>query len=153
MALNSLTDNYKIINSSPYLAGFIMILLNIGGRYIELQFSKSQENFIKRIFNKELLVFAVAWMGTRDIITAFIIALVFILIANFFFNDESSYCILPESMINYSDIDDNNNGLVTEEERKKAEETIKRADKEKHKKELKNNLLKFKNNVETYHFI
>ena len=48
----SFSDNYKIINSSPYFAGFIMILLNIGGRYIELQFSKSQENIIKKIFNK-----------------------------------------------------------------------------------------------------
>jgi len=149
----SFSDNYKIINSSPYFAGFIMILLNIGGRYIELQFSKSQENIIKKIFNKELLVFAVAWMGTRDIITAFTIAIIFTIIANFLLNDESSYCLFPESMTNYSDLEDiNNDGVISEEERKKAEETLKKANKDKRKREVKNTLLKFKNNVETYNF-
>jgi hypothetical protein len=57
------------------------------------------EGYLKYTFSRDILVFAMAWMGTRDIYTALFITLVFSLCANFLFNEQSGFCCLPESFI------------------------------------------------------
>ena len=47
-----------------------MIFLNIGSRYITLNITSSQEYYLRKMLLPELLVFAVSWMGSRDIIIA-----------------------------------------------------------------------------------
>ena len=78
-----------------------MIMLNVGSKFISIQFSKSTEEYLKYSITKQLLVFAMAWMGTRDIYTALFITLVFDVCANYLFNEESPYCCLPESFTSY----------------------------------------------------
>ena len=65
------------LNNSKFFAGVIMILLNIGSKFITIQFSKSTEEYMKWTVSKQLLVFAMAWMGTRDIYTALGLTAVF----------------------------------------------------------------------------
>ena len=48
---------------------------------------------------KQIMVFAMAWMGTRDIYTALIIAIIFSICSNFLFNEQSGFCCLSESFI------------------------------------------------------
>ena len=57
------------------------------------------EGYLKYTFSRDILVFAMAWMGTRDIYTALFITLLFTLCANFLFNEQSRFCCLPESFI------------------------------------------------------
>jgi hypothetical protein len=96
---NNLIDflhfNILHINNSKFFAGTIMILLNIGSRLIPLQISESAEEYIKNTVNKPLLVFAMAWMGTRDIYTSFVLMVLFILLSEYLFNENSTYCIVP----------------------------------------------------------
>jgi len=72
-----------------------MILLNIGSRLIPLQISESAEEYVKKTFSKPILVFAIAWMGTRDIYTSFILTITFILFSEYLLNETSMYCIVP----------------------------------------------------------
>ena len=65
--------NILHVNNSKFFAGTVMILLNIGSRLIPLQISASAEEYIKHSFHKSLLVFAIAWMGTRDIYTSLLL--------------------------------------------------------------------------------
>ena len=46
------------LNNSKFFAGIIMILLNIGSKFISVQFSKSTEEYLKMNVTKQLLVFA-----------------------------------------------------------------------------------------------
>ena len=55
------------LNTSTFFAGFVMIILNIGSRYINLDLSSSTESWIKYLMSKEVLVFAVSLMGTRAV--------------------------------------------------------------------------------------
>ena len=87
--------NILHINNSKFFAGTIMILLNIGSRLIPLQISESAEEYVKKTFSKPLLVFAIAWMGTRDIYTSFILMIIFIILSEYLFNESSLYCIVP----------------------------------------------------------
>ena len=93
--LDLLHFNILHINNSKFFAGTIMILLNIGSRLIPLQISESAEEYVKKTFSKPLLVFAMAWMGTRDIYTSFVLMIFFILVSEYLFNENSSYCIVP----------------------------------------------------------
>lgn len=93
--LDLLHFNILHINNSKFFAGTIMILLNIGSRLIPLQISESAEEYVKKTFSKPLLVFAMAWMGTRDIYTSFILMILFIILSEYLFNEGSKYCIVP----------------------------------------------------------
>lgn len=59
------------------------------------------EAYLKYTFSRSILIFAMAWMGTRDIYTALFITILFGICANYLFNEESAYCCLPESFTSY----------------------------------------------------
>jgi hypothetical protein len=84
------------LNNSLFFAGIIMLMLNIGARYIELKLDPSTENFLKTALTKEVLVFSVAWMGTRDLVLALILTAVFVVLADYGLNANSRYCIMPQ---------------------------------------------------------
>ena len=63
-------NHIMFLNNSKFFAGVVMILLNVGSKFISIQFSKSTEEYLKMNVTKQLLVFAMAWMGTRDIYTS-----------------------------------------------------------------------------------
>lgn len=118
----------SFLNESKYFAGLCMIMLNVGSKYVTIKFSKSAEEYFKANVTKQILVFSMAWMVTRDIITALIITAVFVILSDHLFNEESSFCIVPEKYRVLSTlIDTNGDGIISEEELEKAEETLRKA--------------------------
>ena len=105
------------LNNSKFFAGLVMILLNIGSKFISIQFSKSTEEYLKFSLSKQLLVFSMAWMGTRDIYAALMLTAAFVILSDHLFNEESNYCIVPQKYRVLDKIlDTNNDGLVSETE-------------------------------------
>ena len=45
------------LNSSKFFAGIMMILLNIGSKYITVKLSKSQEAYLRNYVLREILIF------------------------------------------------------------------------------------------------
>ena len=89
------------LNTSKAFAGLMIIILNIGSRFVTIKLSKSMEAYLKYTFSKQILIFAIAWMGTRDIYIAFIVMLIFTVCMEYLFNEESRFCCLPEHFTNY----------------------------------------------------
>jgi DNA integrity scanning protein DisA with diadenylate cyclase activity len=85
------------LNNSKFFAGLVMIMLNVGSKFIPIQFSKSAEEYLKQNLSKAMLVFAMSWMGTRDIYTAIILTVIFIILSDYLFNEESVFCIVPSN--------------------------------------------------------
>ena len=138
--------NHKVmyLNNSKFFAGVIMILLNVGSKFIQIQFSKSTEEYMKYTVSKQLLVFSMAWMGTRDIYTALGLTAVFTILSDHIFNEESSLCIVPhEYRVLHKLIDTNNDGVVTETELAAAIAVLEKAKKEKQRKVQKEAYAKF----------
>jgi ABC-type multidrug transport system fused ATPase/permease subunit len=134
------TQFLENLSTSKLFIGLMMIFMNIGSRFIELELTKGQEMIFKNIA-REVLIFTIAFMGSRDLIIAFIITAVFIILSNFVFNENSKYCILPESYKKLENvIDSNGDGKVSEEELNKAYEILKKA-KEEEKLNLKSAML------------
>lgn len=121
---------YKL-NDSKYFAGIMYILLNIGSRFIQLRFSKSTEMFIKSAIFRELLIFSIAWMGTRDLYMALFLTATFIILSDFLLNTDSRFCVLPEKYKKLNSIlDDNKDGEVSELEISNAITILERAKKQ-----------------------
>lgn len=120
------------LNSSKFLVGVTMLLLNVGSRYVELGFSKTQEQALRNGLGREIFIFAVVFMGTRDVVISIMLTASFIILSDYLFNERSRFCIMPENMKRISNvIDINNDGIISPEEEEKALELLKKAEKQK----------------------
>jgi hypothetical protein len=134
------------LNNSKFFAGVIMILLNVGSKFIAIQFSRSTEEYLKLNVTKQILVFAMAWMGTRDIYTSLILTAVFTVLSDHLFNEESPYCVVPKKYRLLAKIvDANNDGTVSEQEINDAIVILDKARREKETKNQKHSFTLFHN--------
>lgn len=129
-------NHVNALNNSKLFAGLMIILLNISSKFVTIKLSKTMESYLKYTFSRDFLIFAIAWMGTREIYIALIITILFIICIDHLFNESSMFCCLPEQFTDYHvSLLDNN--LVTEDEIKKAKEILEKAEKQKN--EVKQN--------------
>jgi len=127
-------DHILYLNSSKFFAGIVMIMLNVGSKFISIQFSKSTEEYLKFSLSKQLLVFAMAWMGTRDIYTALALTAIFVVLSDHLFNEDSDYCIVPhKNRVLDKLVDSDGNGHVSETEVNSALAVLEKAKQEKQK--------------------
>ena len=143
-AINTVFEYLGRLNNSKFFAGLIMILLNIGSKYITIELSKSQEEYLKNKVGRQILIFAISWMGSRDILVALALTGIFTVLTNHLFNEESRFCVIPQKYRNYEhllDLDKNN--VVTEDEIKKARELLSKVNKKEQKREQLKNLNNF----------
>ena len=117
----------SILNNSKLFAGILMILMNIGSKYITVRLSESQEAFLRNNVAREVIIFAVCWMGTRDILLATILTTSFYILTQHLFNETSPYCILPERHRNYHRMGAPADGAITDADFKAAMNTVKTA--------------------------
>jgi|688.fasta_scaffold130489_2 hypothetical protein len=137
-------NHIMYLNNSKFFAGVIMILLNVGSKFIQIQFSKSTEEYMKWTVSKQLLIFSMAWMGTRDIYIALGLTAVFTILSEYLFNEESSLCIVPPKYRVLNKLmDTNDDNIVTETELNAAIALLEKAKKEKQRKAQRDAYSKF----------
>ena len=124
----SINESISSLNSNMFFAGIMMLTLNIGSRYVQLNLSPSAESYLKYAITKEFLVFTIAWMGTRNIYVALTLTAAFIILTDYGLNDKSNFCILPEKFKKLQDsIDTNNDKIISELEIKSAMDILEKA--------------------------
>ena len=142
--LSELGSYLGYLNNSKFFAGVVMIMLNIGSKYITIELSKSQEEYLKNNVGRQILIFAISWMGSRDILTALALTAIFTVLTNHLFNEESQFCIIPKKYRKYEHLLDlDKDGSVSQEEINKANEVLEKARKKEQKREHLRNLNSF----------
>lgn len=135
------------LNNSKYLAGLTMILLNVGSRFVEIKFSKTQEQVLRNGLARELLIFSMSYMATRDITISIILTASFTVLSRYLFNENSKLCLLPKKMRKIAmEIDVNNDNIITQEEIDNALKVLQKAKKQVQKKKQ----LEFLSNLTEY---
>jgi hypothetical protein len=133
--LSYLHNNIQAINNSKIFAGLMIITLNIVSKFVTIKLSKTLEAYLKFTFSKQVLVFAIAWMGTRDIYIALFITALFIIATEYLLHEESPFFIMTEEFKDYHmdllDKEDLNKDLVTDEDIQKAKLVLEKARKQK----------------------
>ncbi len=97
----SLHEKILDLNTSKIFAGLMIVTLNIASKFVTFKFGKTAEMYLKYTFSRQILVFAMAWMGTRDIYIAAALTFIFIILFDFLFNENSSLCVLPNELKEY----------------------------------------------------
>jgi len=116
----------KWFNKNPYIYAVLMILLNVGSKYIEIDLDETHKSFLSSPFVRRLMIFTVAFIATKDILASFVITAVFIILVLNLFNRKSKYCVLPPS---FKKLDSDKNGKISPEEIKAAHDILRRAGK------------------------
>lgn len=70
------------LNENKYFIGFTMILLNIGARFIIDELDDDSRKIISEPYVRRFFVFCSFFMATKDIFTAIILTIAFIIIIN-----------------------------------------------------------------------
>ena len=122
-----LHNNIQAINNSKIFAGLMIITLNIVSKFANFKLSKTLEGYFKYTFSRQILVFAIAWMGTRDIYISLLITLVFVIVTEYLFHEESNFFVLSEEFKDYHISLLDNENTVTEEDIKKAKLYLEKA--------------------------
>jgi hypothetical protein len=112
------------INNSKLFAGCIMILMNIGGRYVSNDITAGAHKVLNTKLVRNFLVFCIAFVATRDVVSSLIIVLLFLIIFRYFLNEDSNFCVLPKKYI--INIDKNGDGIITEDEIRQSKELLNR---------------------------
>jgi hypothetical protein len=89
VALNPIEHVFASINTNPYFIGVMMLLLNLGGRFLGMEVTKEQEKFFQQPWIRRALIFTVLFVATRNVFVAFIMTLIVLLLLSFLFNENS----------------------------------------------------------------
>ena len=142
--LDKLLKYLSYLNNSKFFAGLVMIMLNIGSKYVTVELSKNQEEYLKNNIGRQMLIFSISWMGSRDILVALALTAIFTILTDHLFNEESSLCIIPQKYRQYQHLLDlDKNMIVTEDEIKKATEILDKAKRKSQRQEQLRNLNNF----------
>jgi hypothetical protein len=71
----------EVFNDNKFFLGVMLILLNIGSRHLVDEFSTDPKAYDQNIILRRLAVFAVCFVGTRDLVTSLLLTAGFIIIA------------------------------------------------------------------------
>jgi hypothetical protein len=87
--LNPIEHIFMSINTNPYFIGLMMLLLNLGGRFLGMEVTKEQEKFFQQPWIRRALIFTVLFVATRNVFVAFIMTIIVLLLLSFLFNENS----------------------------------------------------------------
>ena len=84
------------LNTSKYFSGILMLLLNLGSKYLAMELTEFHEKFLSNVFIRRILVFTVFFMATKDVFVSFILTGVFVILVSGLFNENSKYCVMTK---------------------------------------------------------
>jgi hypothetical protein len=70
-----------VIKVEILFLGVMMMLMNVGSRYIVDEFSPNEYEYDRNIFLRRVAIFAVCYMGTRDFVHALLLTGGFVIMA------------------------------------------------------------------------
>lgn len=92
----SIRASLNELMTAPFLLGVLVLLANVGSRFIVLELSRSQEEFLQGEVMRKLVIFAAAFVATRDVLTSLLLVGAFTAIVSGLFHEESRFCVLPD---------------------------------------------------------
>lgn len=108
-------DSFSTLNNSKYFAGIMMLVLNLGSRFLVMELSENQQQMLSNKIIRRFVIFTVVFACTRDVFVSLIITGIFIILVSGLFNENSKYCIVTKPVIKN----------VTEDEYKEAQKLVK----------------------------
>lgn len=87
--INPIEAFFNSINTNPYFIGLMMLLLNLGGRFLGMEISKGQEKFFQHNWIRKFFIFTVLFVATRNVLVALFLTIIVLLLLAYLFNENS----------------------------------------------------------------
>lgn len=128
LKINSALDRIlNSIGSNKIVIGILMLFMNLCSRHIITDLSTSfHTKLFSSKFARRFSIFTILFIATRDIKISLILTAVFVIIFLNLLNENSDYCILPDS---FKKLDINKDGKISDEEIEHAYNVLKKAGK------------------------
>jgi hypothetical protein len=81
MVLKDFHHAVGFLNTNTLFAGIMLLTLNVGGRYIIHELEGTDAEYSQNIFLRRLAIFAVCFVGTKDMIISLILTASFVILA------------------------------------------------------------------------
>lgn len=104
-----------ILNNNKIIWGVTMLLLNMGSKYVMADLGKIHEKVLTNEIAKKIIIFSMFFVATRDFLTAFILSVFYVLLIDGVFHENRNFSLITSKT---TDV------LITEEQYKKAQETV-----------------------------
>lgn len=69
------------LNDNKFFLGIMLLVLNLGSRHLVDEFSANPEEYNRNLILRRFAVFAVCFVGTRDIIVSILLTAAFVIIS------------------------------------------------------------------------
>ena len=79
------------VNTNTLFAGTMMLLVNVGSRYITHELSHDDDEYSQNILFRRLVIFAICFVGTRDVITSILLTAGFVVLAGGLFRGKGPF--------------------------------------------------------------
>ena len=116
------------LNGSKYFSGILMILMNLGSKYVGLELSEFQEEFLSKKLIRRIIIFTIFFIATRDVIISLILTAIFIIFIGGIFNDNSKFSIIKKH--------NPQTKLITRDDVRKAKKIISKYEKQEFKRRI-----------------
>jgi len=83
----------EFLNNSPFISGCVMLLMNLGGKYVTMEIPQGMHYFFSHPWVRKITILSIAFVATRNITTAVLVSLLFVLFSRFLMNENSRCCI------------------------------------------------------------
>lgn len=118
------------LNGSKYFSGILMILMNLGSKYVGLELSEFQDEFLSKKLIRRIIVFCIFFIATRDIIISVVLTAIFIIFIGGVLNDNSKFSLIkkynPQTKV------------ITRDDVRKAKKIISKYERQEMKRKTKN---------------
>ena len=94
--LTTINNGINNLNNNKYFAGLAMIILNLGSKYLIMELSETQEEFMSNKIFRRFIIFTVAFIATKDIVVSLIMTGIFVILVSKIFNENSKYSIIKK---------------------------------------------------------
>lgn len=82
------------LNNNKYFSGVMMIILNLGSRFLIKELTETQIELLDKKIIRKIVIFTIVFTATKDVYVSFIITILFLLVLNSLFNENSKYSII-----------------------------------------------------------
>jgi hypothetical protein len=86
--IDSTKDSLSCINENKYIIGLTMIMLNIGARFIIDELDDDLRKIISNTVVRRVVIFCSFFMATKDLFTAIVLTIIFVILINEVFAKE-----------------------------------------------------------------
>lgn len=81
MVLQYVDNVVSFLNNSTAFSGVMLILLNVGSRFIIHELSDDDTEYSSNLMIRRIAIFAVCFVGTKDMLTSIILTAAFVILS------------------------------------------------------------------------